>query len=333
MIGLRAHNIARYYLEVTSDFAKNKETYKDIAKTGMIMPENMWVKLCLDEVDLCWQVYTILSNTEKRNGMIAILPWTKVDPFVKKVMARIPKGKLRSVREIACDMSSWMEKIADTLFPNAAQITDRFHFMKEVLDDMQTVRKVLKTDFKRIDNEERLKVKEGKKTGKPYVYEPRRSCLGETYLEMISYCMYQCNIRKHERSIRQKARYKVMKALSDFDELVACIDIIQDLFLTLDHAKVMERSTMTQEEIKERGKQKITERLNRAQKAQKKCPTISAMIKTTQVHFDGLANYFISLHSTAYAEWLHSRIRELIQNVRWFKNKDYMMYRILKVFS
>lgn len=333
MIGLKAHNIARYYLDVTSDFAKNKEKYKDIAKTWMIMPENMWVRLCLDEVDLCGQVYTILSNTDRKNGIIAILPWTKADPFIVRIRENIPQEKLDMVMEIACDMSSWMEKIADTLFPEAGQVTDRFHFMKEVLDDLQTVRKVLKTEFKKIDNEERLKIKEAKKKGEMYVYEARRSLLGETYLEMLSYCMYQCNIRKSERSVRQQARYRIMKWLSEFDELVVSIDIIQELFLTLDQAKQLERSTITKEEIKEIGRQKLTQRLELAKKAQKKCPIIAAMIKTTQVHFDGLTNYFISLHSTAYAEWLHSRIRELIQNVRWFRNKDYMMYRILKIFS
>jgi transposase len=330
MIGLKAHNIARYYLDVTSDFAKNKEKYKDIAKTGMIIPENMWVRLCLDEVDLCGQVYTILSNTDRRNWIIAILPWTKAEPFIARIREKIPQEKLDIVMEIACDMSSWMEKIVNTLFSDAALVTDRFHFMKEVLDDLQTVRKVLKTERKKIDNEERLKVREAKKKWETYIYEPRRSFLGETYLEMLSYCMYQCNIRKSERSSRQQARYRIMKWLSEFDELVACIDIIQELFLTLDQAKQLERSTIKKEEIQEIGRKKLTKRLELAKKEQKKCPIISAMIKTTQVHFDGLTNYFISLHSTAYAEWLHSRIRELIQNVRWFRNKDYMMYRILR---
>jgi len=60
-------------------------------------------------------------------------------------------------------MSRSMEKIAEVLCPNADQVTDRFHFMKEVLDDIQTVRKSLKTEFKRQDNEARLKEKEMKK--------------------------------------------------------------------------------------------------------------------------------------------------------------------------
>lgn len=76
---------------------------------------------------------------------------------------KISQDALDKVEEIACDMSPSMEKIADSLFKNAEQITDRFHFMKEILDDLQTVRKNMKTEFKKIDNEERIKVKEAKK--------------------------------------------------------------------------------------------------------------------------------------------------------------------------
>lgn len=77
-----------------------------------------------------------------------------------------------------------------------------------------------------------------------------------------------------------------MKCLSEFAELVACIDIVQELFRILDSAKDIDRSTMTKQEIKELGAKLITQWLEKAKKAQKKCSTISAMIKTTQVHFD-----------------------------------------------
>jgi len=56
-------------------------------------------------------------------------------------------------------MSRSMEKILEVLFPNADLITDRFHFMKEILDDLQTERKRLKTEFKKQDNEARIKEK------------------------------------------------------------------------------------------------------------------------------------------------------------------------------
>jgi len=333
MIWLKAHNIARYYLDITSEFAKEKDKYKDIAKRWIVIPENMWKRLCLDEVDLWGQYYTILSNVDKPNGIIAILPWTKADPFIERIIKEICKKLLDQVKETSSDMSRSMEKILEVLFPKADKITDRFHFMKEVLDDIQTVRKNLKIEFKRQDNEARIKEKEMKKLWEKWIYEPRRSCMWETYLEIIHCCMYQCNIRKKDRNTMQTCRYKIMQWLSEFNELVICIDLIQELFSTLDLAKDINRKNMTTKAIKKFWSEALTIRLWKAKKVQDKCSVISAIISTTETHFEGLTNYFISMHSTAYAEWLHSRIRELIQNVRWFKNKDYMIYRILKMFS
>lgn len=298
-----------------------------------MIPENMWERLCLDEVDLWGQYYTILSNVDKPNGIIAILPWTKADPFILEIRRFIDEELLGKVKEVSCDMSRSMEKILEVLFPNADLITDRFHFMKEILDDLQTERKRLKTEFKKQDNEARIKEKKLKAQWTKRTYEPWRSCMGETYLEIITCCMYQCNIRREDRNQMQRCRYKVMQWLPEFEGLIACIDLVQELFSSLDLAKKLDRRVMSVKAIKEFWADTLDKRLAKAKKVQGKCAVIAAMIATTEVHFEGLTNYFISMHSTAYAEWLHSRIRELIQNVRWFKNKDYMIYRILKMFS
>ena len=81
-----------------------------------------------------------------------------------------------------------------------------------------------------------------------------------------------------------------------------CIDLIQDLFSTLDLAKNMNRKSMTTKAIKELGSNALDKRLWNAKKVQEKSTVIGAIIATTEVHFDGLTNYFISMHSTAYAE-------------------------------
>jgi len=46
-----------------------------------------------------------------------------------------------------------------------------------------------------------------------------------------------------------------------------------------------------------------------------------------------ICNYFISWYSNWFAEWLHSRIRRDLSNARWYKNKDYMVYKIERKFS
>ncbi len=71
----------------------------------------MGKKLCIDEVNLCGQVYTILSNVEKRNGIVSILPWTKSQPIIERLNSEISKDLLEGVKEVASDMWPSMELI------------------------------------------------------------------------------------------------------------------------------------------------------------------------------------------------------------------------------
>jgi transposase len=47
------------------------------------------------------------------------------------------------------DMANTMKKIIQMVFPNAVQIIDRFHVMKNVLEDMNALITRIKTDIKK----------------------------------------------------------------------------------------------------------------------------------------------------------------------------------------
>jgi len=275
----------------------------------------MWKRLCIDEVKLCEQMYTILSNADKKDGLIAMIPWTKSEPIIKMLLVEL-WDLVWGVEEISSDMWPSVEAIIRWVFPNAIMVTDRFHVMKLLLEDLQNIRKRVKTQLKIEDNEARLK---SKKEWLPYL--PRRSILWETLLETVTMAMYQCNKRRKDWNHFQKARHNVMCAFGEFSSLVSGIDIIQRLFDVFDYSK-----------NKDIGTKELRSWLNYASKI-KTNQEIKSMVSTIELHFETITNYFVSRHSTWYAEWLHSRIRELIQTVRWFKDKDYMFYRILKMFS
>jgi hypothetical protein len=52
-----------------------------------------------------------------------------------------------------------------------------------------------------------------------------------------------------------------------------------------------------------------------------------------QNHLSRIMNYFDNWFSNAFAEWLNSRIQRFISDLRWFKNTNYMLYRIITKFS
>lgn len=299
--------------------------YDNIAERGIVLEKNMWKRACIDEVDLAWQVYTILSNPD-RDGkwIVAILPWTKSEDIVPKIKEGISEQKLKGVIESSTDMWTAVESISNQLFSNAKHVTDRFHYMKEMIGDIQNIRLQLQRKEKQRETAERLRIKEKNKNllkGEKEHYKPKRYWfLQETKKEIYTMVLYQIRKRKEDRNPYQKNRYNILKTFDEAEILVKWIDLLQELFKLFDaHLSI------------EDWEKRIQKWINKAEKINHK--DIQAMVKTTNLHLESLVNYFLSRHSTWYAEWLHSRIRELIQTVRWFKNKDYMIYRILKMFA
>ena len=66
----------------------------------------------------------------------------------------LDKKRRESIVEVCCDMSATMELIISIVFPNASIVTDRFHLMKNVLEDIGAIRTRAKTAIKKRINDE-----------------------------------------------------------------------------------------------------------------------------------------------------------------------------------
>lgn len=66
----------------------------------------------------------------------------------------LDKGWRESIGEVCCDMSATMELIISIVFPRASIVTDRFHTMKNVLEDIGAIRTRAKTEVKKRVNDE-----------------------------------------------------------------------------------------------------------------------------------------------------------------------------------
>jgi hypothetical protein len=52
-----------------------------------------------------------------------------------------------------------------------------------------------------------------------------------------------------------------------------------------------------------------------------------------QNHLVRIMAYFHNWFTNAFAEWFNSQIARFVSNLRWFKNQNYMIYRIIKKFA
>jgi len=319
---IKPKTLSYYYKHITSDYAKEmnkppwESIYHNIEKNWLVLSENIWTKLCIDEKNVWWQVITILSNPVK-DKIIAEIPWTQSKPIVEKIESEISIEERRKVTEICLDMSNSMEAIIDALFPNAYKVHDRFHVIKNILEDLNAIKIRIKTVIKKKVLEEEKKVKN---KWKKYLQE--RYINWETLLEMISRSHYQLYKRQTDRKYNQRARRTIMKWLEIFKELCLWYDIVQDLQSIYDNCRTKHEAIL-----------EMKERLEKSENIWERIDEIWNMNKLIDNHKETIVNYFISRHTNWYAEWLNSRIDHLNSMSKWFADKNFMMYKIAKIFG
>ena len=283
----------------------------------MIFPENMWEKLCLDEKDISGSVYTILSNPGK-DKIVAILPGTKSKSIIESIIAVISKQALWMVKQICTDMSPAMECIINALFPFSELVTDRFHVMKNLLEDLSSVRIRTKSKIKNQEATERKKAKErGEK------YKPKRLRNWETFGEAISRVSRQMKKRKADRSWKQRQRRIVMQHEEAFSELIEAYNYMMRLRKRYDN----------EDQDREIAEIELTKLIEKWEKIWKRIIDVDTMAKMLLNRKESICNYFIQRHTNGYAEWLNSRISKLVSMSKWFADKDYMLYRITTIFA
>jgi len=179
-----------------------------------------------------------------------------------------------------------MEWIARELFPQARQVVDRFHVMKNVLWDIQAVRMRIKTKIikEELDLETQAKIEKRRYKSKKYRLSEKHF---ETKKELITRHRYQLFKRKIDWNENQINRSNIIKKLEVFEEIIFSYEIIFDLFNIFDEEK--NALTFNQWFTKISTREDIIEMQN--------------SWRMIQNHLDRIINYFSYKFTNAFAEW------------------------------
>ncbi|PID87421.1 hypothetical protein CSB07_01280 [Candidatus Gracilibacteria bacterium] len=338
LYGINEKTLSYYFINVISDFALEKEKeesdeklfmgkrntcrpqyiskYSKLKKEGYFNSSKLGKNLCVDEKNINGKVYTIFSNPDLKQGLVGIIPGVKSKNVTELVRKKSKFKDRLIVKEVALDMARNMEWIARELFPQARQVVDRFHVMKNVLGDIQAVRIRLKTGIikEELDLETKSKIERIKYSPKEYKLNNN---LSETKKELITRVRYQLFKRKKDWNDNQKDRWKIIKKLKNLEELVFSYEVVSDLFDIFDEKKGALSFQQWFSKISKR--ENIIEMQNSG--------------RIVQNHLVRILAYFDNKFTNAFAESLNSRIKRFISNLRGFKNQDYMIYRIIRKFD
>ena len=314
--------LSHYHMNIVSDFAKDKPEnwwewfFQGISKRWRSNDNHMGRKLCIDDKNLQWEWVIILSNPEE-NKPVAIIAWTQAKQAIDYVKTYISKEKRDKVTEVSLDMWRNMEQIVRECFPNAILVTDRFHVMKNVLEDLLAIRTRCKTAIKKkiLDKEKAAKERWEK-------YKPTRYMTWETEMEVVTRLIRQIRKRRSNWNRSQQRRRILAWQIEELSEVIKAYNHIERLWWIYD--------SFVSKQVAENSLKKWMREWDDL------WWEILEMSNTTRMfrrRLDSITNYFVHRHTNGYAEWLNSRIQRLISMTRWFANRDYLYYRIIKMFG
>ncbi len=108
------------------------------------------------------ELYTFLTNKEgkgKSGTIVASIKGATIKE-VSSVLNKIPLESRMSVKAISLDMAKNMEGAVKETFPNTKLVTDRFHVVQLVCQDLQQMRIDVKKQIAEVEN---LAIKKAKK--------------------------------------------------------------------------------------------------------------------------------------------------------------------------
>ena len=286
------------------------------ADKWLVFPENIGESLCIDEVAMSnGDLYTVLTNRAgrgRKGSIVAIADGVESESIIKAIQ-RIPHSKRRSVKEITMDMSNSMCKIAQTCFPKAQRVIDRFHLQKLACDAVQEIRIKHRWEAIQEDNDARQEAKWAEVKYEPFVFAN-----GDTKKQLLARSRYLLFKSPDKWTEKQKVRAKILFAqypdLEQAHSLSHSLRMIMSRKLTKDEARLSLARWYAQ--VEEAG-----------------FYSFNVIAATIYEHYDEILNFFVNRSTNAFAESFNSIIKAFRTNLRGVTDVKFFLFRLTRIFA
>jgi transposase len=272
--------------------------------------------LSIDETSLSnGELYTILTNKAgkgKKGSIVAMIAGTKADAVIS-IIEKIPLKQRNQVTEITLDMAANMGLIAKKCFPNAIQVTDRFHVQKLALEALQEIR--IKYRWQAIDQENDAIEKAKKENRK---FESQVLTNGDTLKQLLARSRYFLYKNKSKWSKNQISRAALLFEL--YPDIQKAYDLAQELRnifeKTTDKIIGLSRLAKWHEKVNQFGFKSFN--------------TISRSIEN---HYQTILNYFNNRSTNASAESFNAKIKAFRSQFRGVRNVAFFLFRLTNIYA
>ena len=305
--------LRRSYKRYLSNFDTWEQ--KDHAEDYLVYPQNVSAHLAIDEISLSkGELYTFVTSKDhagNKKKLVAIINGTEAKT-ITEVLGKISEVSRNTVSEVSLDMARNMGLAVTGSFPGAAQVIDRFHVVKLVMDALQHIR--VKHRWEAIDKENE-EIKQAKQKGEKY--NPAILENGDTLKELLARSRYLLYKTPKEHTVNQTKRAET---------LFQKYPIIEQAYkLTLEFRNIYENTTKTIAEERlliwmDKVKQSAIQEFN-------------TVMNSINYHKENILNFFDRRSTNAHAESFNAKVKLFRANLRGVTKADFFLFRLEKIFS
>jgi len=328
ILGMSSKKLHRWYKEVLSGFIQaqesgelNKDNIQVIEKGETInisvpifKESNLGEQMAVDEKTINGTCYTIISN--RQNGKIVLMADTLKTEYLMKIIHNIDIEKRMAVKSLSRDMASNYDWLGRQAFMNAYHVADKFHVVKQILEQLQACR----IYYRQIELSRRREYKDNNK-----IYKETILNNGDTVLQLLARSRGLLFLFPQQWSEQQKQRARVLfKHFPEIEKAYRAVIKIR-IWYKPTIAKTSYKKTRDQKRIqiqiiiKDLIKSGIDELKN-----------IAFMIKK---NLNPILHYFIAKESNAKAEALNRNLQRFVNMNYGARNMQFFLFRIKNYFA
>ena len=210
-------------------------------------------------------------------------------------------------------MAGSMKLIAKRCFPNATQVTDRFHVQKLAIEALQELRISHRWEAIEQENNLLMQAKEKKKNTEIEIFEN-----GDTRKQLLARSRYLLYKTREKWTASQKQRAEIL--FSEYPDLEKAYNLSDGL-----------RKIYNQNIQKSVAMLKLAHWFKEVEESGFK--SFSVLRKTIMIHYKDILNYFERRSTNASAESFNAKIKNFRLQLRGVRDKAFFLFRLSKLFA
>lgn len=282
----------------------------------MIYPENIGKRLSIDEIALSQgELYTVVTNKKAKGragSIVAIVEGTKAEVVIEHIN-KISVSKRRMVKEITLDMANSMKLISKKCFPQAVQVTDRFHVQKLCLEAVQEIR--IKHRWEAMD-EENEAVIAAKTKGVDYTSPILDN--GDTKKQLLARGRYLLYKSRDKWTENQKIRARIL--FKEYPRIKDAYNLSQQLRLIYNNNTekgiALTKLAHWYEDVEKSG-----------------FKSFNTIMNTFQLNYATIVNYFENRSTNAATKSFNAKIKAFRSQFRGVRNIEYFLFRLTNIYA